>query len=242
MRVDIAATLQEAQRRLRSARHTQAPYQVILLDQQLHPEQTDDLTRILGELQADWHTKLIQMSSTAVKDRGGSVSVLEFSACLNKPISAEALYQELTQVLALAPQQFNLSHNSSAAYASEPANRLKNFTDELGDKVLDEDHLKSLRKMMGEDFPELIPAFISSIESLFNDLDRIVEKHDRIELIRLFHSIKSAASNVGALRLSHIGTLLAEQAEQLQSQEMDAIPQILQREFQVIKSELSKIA
>ena len=243
MRVDTAATLQEARRRIRSARHTQAPYQVILLDQQMHPEQAEALTLAIGELQANWHTKLIVMCSSTAKEVLETPSNLKISTRLAKPISAESLYQELTQILALTPQQAKHSGQiTSKAEASEPAHRLTNLTDELNDEILDIEHLKSLQNMMGEDFPELIPAFITSIETLFNELDRVVENNDRVELIRLSHSIKSAASSVGALRLSQIGATLAQQAQQLQSQEMYAIHTILNREFQNIKSELTKIA
>ncbi len=99
---------------------------------------------------------------------------------------------------------------------------------------------------MGEDFAELIPAFISSIESLFTELSTLGEDRDKKELMRLFDSIKSAANNVGAIRLSQIGSVLEQQASQFQALELDELSGILNqgipnRQARVGKNRLTTI-
>ena len=243
MQVDTATSSLEAHHRLDTARDDQRPYQVVLLGLELSPEQADSLSAVIGGLKENQVTHLIQMTSASRKESEDQTPIPSISGYLTKPISSQALYRKLTQVLALAAEP-DVSTNAIrlGTNASEQSNRLIKITDRLNEKVLDESHLESLKTIMGEDFSELIPAFITSIETLFNELDTNLSRNDKTELVRLFHSLKSAANNVGALRLAQIGGLLAQQADQLQDHELDALPRILDREFLNIKQELNKIA
>jgi CheY-like chemotaxis protein/HPt (histidine-containing phosphotransfer) domain-containing protein len=77
--------------------------------------------------------------------------------------------------------------------------------------ALDTRRLTQMQELMGEDFPELIPAFQESLDSLLAQWPAAYERADAGDLRRLAHGIKSAAANVGAQGLS----ALAAELEQL---------------------------
>ncbi|VAX10996.1 BarA sensory histidine kinase (= VarS = GacS) [hydrothermal vent metagenome] len=69
---------------------------------------------------------------------------------------------------------------------------------------IDKTKLNAMRDLLGDDFGELILAFLESGESMINALPDAYAEQNSAEVERLTHSLKSAAANVGATHLSYI--------------------------------------
>ncbi len=82
--------------------------------------------------------------------------------------------------------------------------------------------LDRMKDLMGEDFQELIPAYIDSMTELLANLNSSLEQGAVEEIRRFAHSIKSASANVGAVALSRY----AEQLEQGAGQRIDQARQL----------------
>ncbi len=80
--------------------------------------------------------------------------------------------------------------------------------------VLDRAKLDALHRAMGEDFVELIPAYLGDASAILEKLPLALEGEDAKEVRRLAHSLKSTSANVGALALS-------EQAGELEAEAKD---------------------
>lgn len=98
-----------------------------------------------------------------------------------------------------------------------------------------------MQEMLGEDFAELIPAFITSVEQISEELSSALQIEDIQSLERLFHSIKSAANNVGAVRLSQLGAELEQQVYEVKTQQLRERLGDLHSEFETAKTALAKI-
>ncbi len=107
--------------------------------------------------------------------------------------------------------------------------------------IIDQSQIKKMQDMLGEEFVELIPAFNMSIEGLLQELQAALKKNDSEWLIRIFHSIKSAANNVGAIRLANLGSGLEKQARSADTANLKIQTPQLSVEFMKSKAELENI-
>jgi HPt (histidine-containing phosphotransfer) domain-containing protein len=80
-----------------------------------------------------------------------------------------------------------------------------------------------------------------SIEGLLQELQAALESNDSEWLIRIFHSIKSAANNVGAIRLANLGSGLEKQARSADTANLKIQTPQLSVEFMKSKAELENI-
>ncbi len=101
MQVDTAGTHQEIMQRLHSAGHKKTPYQVILLDQEMHLEHGEALSETIIGMAQCRDTALILMTSSGQKADLEQVRALGISAQLRKPTASELLYCTLQDVLAV---------------------------------------------------------------------------------------------------------------------------------------------
>ena len=108
------------------------------------------------------------------------------------------------------------------------------------ESIIDESRIHNLKLMMGDAFDELIPAFKTSIENLLNDLDKAYRQQDNNNLVRIFHSIKSAANNVGATQLARLSSILEIQTRSEKIADPEMTRSKLQQEFKKAKEELAK--
>jgi len=67
---------------------------------------------------------------------------------------------------------------------------------------------------MGEDFVELIPAYLSSVEEILEALPAAETVQNIKEMQRYSHSIKSASNNVGATTLAKLAAEMEFEAQQ----------------------------
>ena len=107
--------------------------------------------------------------------------------------------------------------------------------------VIDTKQIETMREMLGDDFSELIPAFTSSLEKILDELQSAIQEDDRHAITRHFHSIKSAAGNVGAIRLSHYGSRLEKEASRLSVEELSQYSTLLAEEFANAREKLATI-
>ena len=80
-----------------------------------------------------------------------------------------------------------------------------------------------VREVMGDDFNELLSAYVSSMNDILQKLPQSCHDSDLQEAQRMAHSMKSASANIGAERLSTMARQLENQTrkgnlEQAQSQ------------------------
>ena len=108
--------------------------------------------------------------------------------------------------------------------------------------IIDHSQLNKMKSMLGEEFVELIPAFNMSVEGLLLELEDAFEQHNPEWLLRIFHSIKSAANNVGAIQLANLGSILEEQAKSVETEDLKTLATQLNVEFMKSKAELQNIA
>ncbi len=77
---------------------------------------------------------------------------------------------------------------------------------------LDSRVLINLQECMGEDFVELIPAYLESCTEIFAAIPKAISGDSAIEAAktveRLIHSLKSASANIGAMRLAEMSKIL----------------------------------
>jgi len=78
---------------------------------------------------------------------------------------------------------------------------------------IDQGKMDAIRNALGDDLAELISAVIESLTSLLEAFPAAIETSNTIEIHRLAHSIKSASTNVAAMRLSSMAAVLEEQVK-----------------------------
>lgn len=123
-----------------------------------------------------------------------------------------------------------------------PAKNLTSNTAPRDAVTLDANVLKRLQEAMGEDFQELIPAFIESASQI---LDALTHTHTNMEnskvIERLAHSLKSASANVGAVYLASMAQNLEQKIHtQGIPSDLDAQVAKLQAEFIKVRAILTK--
>ncbi len=74
--------------------------------------------------------------------------------------------------------------------------------------------LEQMRSQLGEDFPELIQAYMESARDILAQMPGAARQGDAATLERLAHSLKSASANVGAIQLSSMANNLEQEAGQ----------------------------
>ena len=67
---------------------------------------------------------------------------------------------------------------------------------------LDPTTLDVLKEAMGEDFGDLIPAYLDSCDEIFSDMEKAFHNQDQDAIQLNAHSLKSSCANMGAMNLS----------------------------------------
>jgi two-component system, sensor histidine kinase and response regulator len=116
---------------------------------------------------------------------------------------------------------------------------LTDFTDK--DSIIDMRQIDSMREAMGEDFSELIPAFQNSVDALLDEMASAVLENDSKTTQRTFHSLKSAASNLGATRLHRIASTGETYCRSASDADLQTLIDKLAKEYEIAKAELSRI-
>lgn len=111
-----------------------------------------------------------------------------------------------------------------------------NFSRERPPPVFNPNILMQLREIMGEDFAELVPAFIESGQQILAALSNFsVASIDAKTIERLAHSLKSASANVGAMRLAFMAQTLENKIRQ------DGLPTDLEDQISILHAEFLRV-
>ena len=107
--------------------------------------------------------------------------------------------------------------------------------------AVDRQRLNQLRCDMGEDFNDLIEAFNESADAILHLLAKAITDQRREEIERHAHSMKSAAANVGAGRLSSLSSELEQIARQSDLRLAGNLLTSLQQEHTRVRQVLSEL-
>ena len=106
--------------------------------------------------------------------------------------------------------------------------------------IIDPRQIATMQEAMGEDFDELIPAYLSSMEEILTSISA-AERADNIqEMQRLSHSIKSASRNVGANLLADLAAQMELEAQEQRLTDVTAKIAHFNQEFTRVKQALTE--
>ena|GEM_PF-5379630 len=228
MQTERVASTQELLEELTRAARTDSPYRVILLD--LDPERValEPLQTRIRAMEACRETAILSLMYLGQKDRSGHQRSSDDCIHLVKPVAPSLLTRTLERCL-LGKET---TDRKAPVTLLPPA---------VSGKVIDHQQIDTMRQLMGEDFEELVPAVLDSLDQLLKEQQAALAGADEKELTRILHGIKSAAGNVGALRLVAYCDGLQRQITSEPSG-LAKLLEGLQDEFERAKAELLKIA
>ncbi len=203
--VEAATNGREAVQRWRDG-----DYDLILMDCQMPDLDGYQASRAIREEERDWGGRIPIVALTAnaqAEDRQRSLDA-GMDDYLSKPYTEQALQRVLSNWLHASP-------TPAGPTAIEPEESPALFAGNT--PPVDLGYLRDLRNVMGEDFPELIPAYLQDSTAILEQMSPVSRAGDRETLQRLAHSLKSTGANVGA-------TMLAELAKELEILAKDGIP------------------
>jgi PAS domain S-box-containing protein len=212
-------------------------YDLIFMDCLMPVMDGFSATRVIREQEKDAGSRIPIIALTANNQEADRKNCL---ACgmddfLSKPFERNALIMLLEKWLPADGES-----KLSCSVSNKGGNKLFQPS-ALPDLTIDRRRIDNMQEMLGEDFAELIPAFITSVEQISEELSSALQIEDIQSLERLFHSIKSAANNVGAVRLSQLGAELEQQVYEVKTQQLRERLGDLHSEFETAKTELAKI-
>jgi len=164
-------------------------YKAILMDCQMPVKDGFEATAEILELDKTSHIKtpIIALTANAMESDRHLCLNAGMNDFVPKPFNKDILFTALHKWIYLEIDDLQ-SHD---IYHTP--------TDEIGlGSPLNTDTLDALKEAMGEDFSELIPAYIESCTLIFDDLEKAFKNKDIESLQRNAHSLKSSCANMGA--------------------------------------------
>ncbi|MCF6282879.1 MAG: PAS domain S-box protein [Candidatus Polarisedimenticolaceae bacterium] len=118
------------------------------------------------------------------------------------------------------------------------AESVTDSSDEQGQTAIDEATTSDLRKALGDDFVEVIDAFLESMPTIFSDMERAKQPYDAEAMYRHAHSMKSCSANVGAVHLSALAIQFEQEIDSSTIVDFDGKFTQFQQAFESAKTEL----
>lgn len=164
-------------------------FDVVLMDCQMPVMDGFQASKEITHYQKQLGTNIPIIALTANAMKSDREKCLASGMCsfVAKPFSSEILLSTIKQSLEGIPADINLQ--------AVPEQIAPSIT-------VDRDILNSLKNDMGEDFEELVSAFLQSSQSIIDELLIAQQQDDYPTMQRLAHSMKSSSANLGALNLS----------------------------------------
>jgi len=229
--VDIAENGQQA---INLWQHRE--YHLILMDCRMPVMDGYDATKAIRELETDTHTPIIALTANgSLEDRQRCINA-GMNEVITKPFKRELLIKSIAKWLSPAVPigQHKLTggdNTTGEVFAIDDSDRLK---------TVDHDLFAKLKEEMDEDFPEIFAAIVQSIEGVLQQFDDNLLQMSNDEMARLAHSIKSPATNLGAIKLSHIAEELENTADSDHLSNAGIKIEQLKQEFQAVLLELDQ--
>jgi len=175
------------------AKHREENFDLILMD--LDMPRLDGLaaTRALRAQERNAGRRVIILAATAnvSEETRRSCLAAGMDGFVSKPFALPELVASFDRFLPRAAGPEHAAESPGAAPATSEAPEL-----------LDLERLAEVRDALGEDFEELLAAFLASTEQALEQMAAADRSENHEELRRLAHSLKSASANVGARALS----------------------------------------
>ncbi|MEN8177943.1 MAG: response regulator [Pseudomonadota bacterium] len=179
------------------------------------------------------YTPIIALTANAMAAERRKGLEAGMDAYIAKPFSSNDLASVLQRWLGTEESPTaNVGADSPATPAQLPAN---------SDGTINMAQIDAMREALDEDFVELIPAFVQSIESILTSFPSAIIEENTTELQRLAHSIKSASANVGADRLSNLGYHMEMQAREDRLKSVDEQLEAIESEFERVREVLEAL-
>ena len=199
------------------------PYDVVLMDVQMPELDGLDATRQICERwPEESRPHIVAMTANALPEDREACFAAGMNDYVAKPIRAEELVAALKRVKPLVG-----GDGGSAA---------------LGYVSLDDDALKNLRDLGGDEFlGEVIDAFLADAPELIATLRRSLDERSSEELRRAAHTLKSNGATLGAAQFAELCRTLEQQAK---SGELDGASELVDRigqEFLALEEALSAL-
>ena len=199
------------------------PYDVVLMDVQMPELDGLDATRQICERwPEESRPHIVAMTANALPEDREACFAAGMNDYVAKPIRAEELGAALKRVKPLA--------NGDGDSA------------DLGYVSLDDDALKNLRDLGGDEFlGEVIDAFLADAPELIATLRRSLDEPNSEELRRAAHTLKSNGATLGAEQFAELCRTLEQQAK---SGELDGASELVDRigeEYLALEEALSAL-
>ncbi len=206
LRVDVAENGEIALEKWR-----EGSFDLILMDCQMPLMDGYTATRKIREKEQDRGERLpiVALTANALASDREKCLAAGMDEYLPKPFTQDDLATILGTWLAPADAPALIPN----ADQGETGRHTAVHTGETLAPVLDTRTLEALRDAMGEDFVELIPAYLGDVTAILDELPAAVEAGDAETVRRLAHSLKSTSANVGALQLSNQAKALEDQVK-----------------------------
>ncbi len=195
-----------------------APFDIVLMDVRMRGIGGLEAIRQLRALDASDKAGLAILVLTADVENTQERTCMEYGAdgVLEKPFSPAQLQMAIKACLARAEQRRAAAEQGGAA----------------GDVLLDRSVLVQHRRELGPERARLIfETFQTSAPTTMSAIQNAVDSQDLAKLSDLAHSLKSAAGNLGLLRLMESARLLERTAKSTEPKGVSAAVQGLQSEF-----------
>ncbi len=234
LETDVATNGREAIDIWRSGDHD-----LILMDCQMPDMDGYQATRAIRSNETASGGRIPIIALTANSDPSDQKRCLEagMDDFLSKPFQHQEL---LTKLLEWLPQTSDDDLGADAPALSHPASVAPETQPAAATGTIDFSKLEILKDAMGDDFCELIPAYVSSMTEMLDALPLAWEQMDLGESARLAHSIKSASASVGAKRLSRQAEVLEQKAREKNPGSPIEDLSILRQEFTQVQSILEQ--
>lgn len=153
--------------------------------------------RTREKLQKTGHIPIIALTASALNAERRRCLQAGMDDYVAKPFGQKDLIKVIERRLQNLPPC-----DPDAEHQIREVQSVSNVSRERPPPVFNPKVLIQLQEIMGEDFAELVPAFKESGAQIFATLSDHAELTNLKTVERLFHSLKSASANVGAMRLA----------------------------------------
>jgi CheY-like chemotaxis protein/HPt (histidine-containing phosphotransfer) domain-containing protein len=175
-------------------------YDLILMDVQMPEMDGYEATRRIREIEQEqnrMHLPIIAMTANAMKGDREDCLLAGMDDYLPKPVKREVLRETLSGWLSQKPDYSIDKHPPAPDPLSERSHQ-----------PIDGHTIRELRDLMGEEFDDLINAYLDDTPLLLSKAKVAIESQVPEELRISAHSLKSSSANIGALRLAEFAKQL----------------------------------
>ncbi len=215
-------------------------YDLILMDCQMPGMDGYQATRTIRERerQGGGHVPVIALTANALADDREKCLEAGMDDYLAKPFTLDDLAGALGKWLAPG-EHITTPEGPSPSTVQAPEGDPGKVSAGSPQPVIDHGKLEILREAMGEDFMELIPAYLGDAVAVLEQLPAAMKHADAREVQRLAHSLKSTSANVGAEGLSALAAILEQQAKDGDLSDAGRHIETLNALFERVRAELT---